>query len=283
MALAEPCPRVLFVGGFDPSGAAGVLADIKTSQEFCVYGTSATTAVTVQNRFGVSEVMSVPASVVGAQLDACFEDAPVDVIKTGMLVSADVIRALTTRVDAWGSRSRLVVDPVLRSTTGRSLLDEEGRAALVRELLPRAALVTPNLLEAEELTQRTAHNEDEMSRLGDHLLALGAQAVLIKGGHLVERDPSRDEIVDILRTLDGEEFRLRRPRLTPAGARGTGCSLAAAIASGLAEGLTLRTAVESACDFVHLALRHSALTQPVGALWHAARRMPSPLSAGLNA
>lgn len=274
MSAAEPCPRVLFVGGFDPSGAAGVLADIKTAQEFCVFGTSATTAVTVQNRFGVSEVMPVPASVVGAQLDACFLDAPVDVVKTGMLVSADVIRALTTRVDAWGSRSRLIVDPVLRSTTGRSLLDEEGKAALVKQLLPRAALVTPNLLEAEELTKRTANTEDEMSLLGDHLLALGAQAVLIKGGHLVERDPSCDEIVDILRTLDGEEYRFRRPRLAPVGARGTGCTLAAAIASGLAEGLTLRTAVENACDFVHSALKQSGLTQPAGALCHAARRMP---------
>jgi len=113
-----------------------------------------------------------------------------------------------------------------------------------------------------------------MSLLGDHFLALGAQAVLIKGGHLLERDPSCNEVVDILRTLDGEEYRFRRPRLTPVGARGTGCTLAAAIAAGLAEGLTLRTAVENACDFVALALEQSRVTQPVGALCHAARRMP---------
>src|SRR6478735_8386159 len=143
MTSVEPSPRALFVGGFDPSGAAGVLADIKTAQEFCVYGASATTAVTVQNRFGVSEVMPVPASVVGAQLDACFADAPVDVVKTGMLVSGDVIRALTARLDVWGSRTRLIVDPVLRSTTGRSFLDDDGKDALVKQLLPRAALVTP--------------------------------------------------------------------------------------------------------------------------------------------
>jgi hydroxymethylpyrimidine/phosphomethylpyrimidine kinase len=213
------------------------------------------------------------ASVVGAQLDACWADAPVSVIKTGMLVGADIVRALITRLDSWGSRSSLVVDPVLRSTSGRNLLDEDGRRQLVTELLPRAALVTPNLPEAEELTGRKAHDEDQMSYLADHFLAMGARAVLIKGGHLLERDPEATSVVDILRTMDGEEFRLRRSRLTPAGSRGTGCTLAAAVAAGLAEGLTLRTAVENATSFVHRALEESTLLAPVGALFHAALRV----------
>lgn len=271
-SLAEPSPRVLFLGGFDPSGAAGVLADVKTAQELRVFAASAVTSVTVQNRFGVSETMAVPASVVGAQMDACFADAAVDVVKTGMLVSGDIVRALASRMDKWGSRTRLVVDPVLRSTSGRSFLDDDGRSSLVTELFPRAALVTPNLPEAEELTGRSANSEDEMSRLADLFLAMGAQAVLIKGGHLLERDPARTESVDILRTLDGEEHRIRHARLYPAGSRGTGCTLAAAIAAYLAEGLTLRTAVDRACDFVCAALQGSSVYEPVGALYHAASR-----------
>ncbi len=272
----EPSPRVLFVGGIDPSGAAGILADAKTAQELGVFSTCATTAVTVQNRHSVSDIMPAPASLLGAQMDAVWADAPVDVVKTGMLVGGDIVRAISERIGRWGSSTRLVVDPVLRSSSGRALLDEDGRKALIELLLPQAALLTPNLLEAEELTGQTANSVDEMSRLADYLLAMGANAVLIKGGHLLERDPELDVVVDLLRTIDGEEYRLSHGRLHPAGSRGTGCTLAAAISAGLAEGLTLRSAVETAGDFVHAALEQSARQLPTGALHHSAHRSERP-------
>src|SRR5690606_35712020 len=154
------------------------------------------------NRFGVSDLSPMSGSLLGAQLDAAWADAPFDVVKSGMLVNVDLVQALAHRIRSWGTPTRLIVDPVLRSTTGRSLLDEDGRRALLRTLLPKAALITPNLLEAEELTGRPAMNVDDMSSLADHFLAMGANAVLIKGGHLVERDPSLTEVVDLLRTLD---------------------------------------------------------------------------------
>lgn len=266
MLQGEPVPRVLFVGGLDPSGAAGVLADVKTAQEYGVFSAAAVTAVTAQNRFGVSDLSPVSGSLLGAQLDAAWADAPFDVVKSGMLVNVDVVQALAQRMRSWGSPTRLILDPVLRSTSGRSLLDEDGRRALLKTLLPQAALITPNLLEAEELTGRSANNVDEMSSMADHFLAMGANAVLIKGGHLLERDPTLTEVVDLLRTLDGEEYRLSRPRLAPMGSRGTGCTLAAAIACGLAEGLTLYSAVSNACDFVHQALRGSSIHGAVRAL-----------------
>ena len=272
MNLEQPTARALFVGGLDPSGAAGVLADVKTAQELKVFSTTAVVAITAQNRHAVSDVMPVPASLVGAQLDACWADAPVDAVKTGMLVNADIVMAVAGRLRNWGSQTRLIVDPVLRSTSGRSLLDEDGKKALVEVLLPQAALITPNLIEAEELTGRRANSVDEMSLLADHLLAMGANAVLIKGGHLLQRDDSLDDAVDLLRTLDGEEYRLAQPRLSPAGTRGTGCTLASAIAAGLAEGLTLKTAVENAQSFVHRALLDSERFRPTGAIDHAAHR-----------
>lgn len=272
MLQGELAPRVLFVGGLDPSGSAGLLADVKTAQEYGVFAAAAATAVTAQNRFGVSDLSPMSGSLLGAQLDAAWADAPFDVVKSGMLVNVDLVQALAHRIQSWGTPTRLIVDPVLRSTTGRSLLDEDGRRALLRTLLPKAALITPNLLEAEELTGRPAMNVDDMSSLADHFLAMGANAVLIKGGHLVERDPSLIEVVDLLRTLDGEEFRLRRPRLKPVGSRGTGCTLASAIACGLAEGLTLHSAVENAQDFVHQALLGSGVHGAVGALDLSARR-----------
>ena len=273
-SLVEPGPRILAVGGSDPSGAAGIQADLKTLTALGVFGATAVTAVTVQNQRGVTDVMALPASLVGAQMDAAMADAPCEVLKTGMLASVDIVHAVADRLQSWGSATRLVLDPVLTSTSGRSLLGDDGRKALIERLIPGCALITPNLIEAQELTGQRIVAPEEIGILADHLLALGASAVLIKGGHLVDLDPEIDEVTDLLRTIDGEEIRFSRPRLPGPGWRGTGCSLASAIAAGVGEGLTLRSAVERACRFVELAMKESAPFLGVRALNHWAGAHP---------
>lgn len=259
---------MLVVGGSDPSGAAGIQADLKTLTALGVYGASAITAVTAQNQKGVTEIMTLPASVVGAQIDAAMGDAPCEVVKAGMLANVDIVHLLADRCAQWGPSTRLVLDPVLRSTSGRSLLDAEGQKVLIERLLPACALVTPNIPEAQELTGQSIVAVEELGILADYLLAMGAGAVLIKGGHLAELDPEVEELTDLLRTADGEELRFTRPRLKGPGWRGTGCSLASAIAAGIAEGLTLASAVDRAGHYVHQAMKEGAPYLSVRALNH---------------
>lgn len=279
---SEPGPRVLAIGGSDPSGAAGIQADLKTFTGCGVFGAAAITSVTVQNQNGVTDATPLPASVVLAQIDAAFADSPFDAVKTGMLASADIVHGVADRARGWGSGARLIVDPVLVSSSGRSLLSEEGRRALVERLLPSAALVTPNIPEAAALTGVSISSIEDMSLAADHLLAHGAAAVLIKGGHLLELEPELDELTDLLRTADGEEVRMTRPRrhLGTKGAefRGTGCTLASAVAAGIAEGLTLKTAVERARDFLDATMAASGPYLNVRGLYHAAGLLSLPLS-----
>ena len=209
-----------------------------------------------------------------AQIDAALEDAPFDAVKTGMLATADIVHGVADRAGHWGPRVRLVVDPVFVSSSGRSLLTEEGKSALLKRLIPSAALVTPNIPEATALTGVPISSVDDMSLAADHLLARGAAAVLIKGGHLLELFPELEELTDLLRTADGEEVRLVRSRRrldSKAGEfRGTGCTLASAIAAGIAEGLTLKTAVERARDYLDATMASGAPYVNVRGLYHAA-------------
>jgi hydroxymethylpyrimidine/phosphomethylpyrimidine kinase len=252
-------PRVLVVGGTDPTGGAGLARDLRTLEALGVHGSMAVTAVTVQTSRGVSDIVALPASVVGAQMDSAIEELGVDAIKTGMLASVDVVHAVAERVERLGSAARVVVDPVLTASSGRSLLGAEGVEALVERLLPRAALLTPNLPETARLTGLVVQSREDMSRAADELLSRGASAVLIKGGHLVDYEPELTEVADLLRTADGEEVWFERARQGGPGFRGTGCALASAIAGLLAEGFTLRGAVEGARDAVERAM----LTAPL--------------------
>lgn len=272
--MSEPGPRVLAIGGSDPSGAAGIQADLKTFTGCGVFGAAAITSVTVQSQQGVSDSTPLPASVVLAQIDAAFSDAPFDAVKTGMLASADIVHGVADRAQKWGPGARLVVDPVLVSSSGRALLTEEGKRALLERLIPIAALVTPNIPEATALTGVPISSVQDMSLAADHLLARGAAAVLVKGGHLLDLDPELDELTDLLRTADGEEMHLVRNRRKigkqAAQFRGTGCTLASAIAAGIAEGLTLKTAVERARDYLDAAMASSGPYLNVKGLYHAA-------------
>ncbi len=285
MSHAAAPPRVLCVGGTDPTGAAGLFADLKTLAAMGVQGSGVVTAVTVQTAALVSEVQPVPASVVGSQMDAAAADSGVDAVKTGMLAGVDVVLAVAQRVERMGAGCRLIVDPVLSSSSGRSLLDAEGRRALVERLLPLTSLVTPNIVEAEQLTGLSISCASEMSRAADYLLAMGAGAVLIKGGHLPGTEEEGSELIDLLRTLDGDEYLLTHPRLSGPGFRGTGCALAAAVAGSIAEGRTLRAAVEDAHEYLWGVMKLTQLRTPLThagplALLHGARTNVEESAAG---
>ena len=242
--------RVLVVGGSDSSGGAGIQADLKTITALGGYAASAITALTAQNTVEVSEVMGVPARMVSAQIRSVVTDIGVDVIKTGMLHSASIVATVGESCRSLVPRVQLIVDPVIVSSTGHELLSAEGRETLVEQLLPRASLVTPNVPEAELLTGVQIREVGDLGKAADVFLALGAGAVLMKGGHL-----EGDRILDLLRTADGTEVAFESERIDTRSTHGTGCTLASAIAAGVAEGLTLRDSIQQARDFVHEAIR----------------------------
>jgi hydroxymethylpyrimidine/phosphomethylpyrimidine kinase len=241
-------PVALTIAGSDSGGGAGVQADLKTFHAFGVFGTSALTAVTVQNTRGVTGVHAVPVDIVRAQVRAVAEDLPPAACKTGMLATAELARAVAASI----REHRLpnyVLDPVMVATSGDRLLDADAERTVARELLPLAALVTPNLDEAALLVGTTLEDEAGMRRAAAALVEMGARAALVKGGHL--RSP---ELVDVL--FDGREWhQWRRPKLDTRSTHGTGCTLSAAVAAGLAHGRPLRRAVEDALEYVQRAIR----------------------------
>ena len=239
----------LTIAGSDSGGGAGIQADLKTFQQFGVFGTSVVVAITAQNTRGVRAVEIVPEPMVAAQLIALAEDLPPAALKTGMLAEASLVRLVSRaiRENGWGP---LVVDPVMVSTSGHRLLTTEAEDVIRDSLLPLAALVTPNLDEAAVLTGRVVHDVATMERAGETLLRFGAAAALVKGGHLTDGDGA---VTDVLVTPDGVR-RLSHPRLATTSTHGTGCTLSAAVTAGLALGRPLATAVDDALDFVHRAI-----------------------------
>jgi hydroxymethylpyrimidine/phosphomethylpyrimidine kinase len=237
----------LTIAGSDSGGAAGIQADLKTFQQFGVFGTSVIVALTAQNTLGVRRVETVSEAMVGEQLTALAEDLPPDALKTGMLADTALVRlvAKAVRENGW---TPLVVDPVMVSTSGHRLLTTEAEEVVRESLLPLAALVTPNLDEAAILTGRAVHDVASMERAGDTLVRFGAAAALVKGGHL-----AGDEVTDVLVTAEAVRH-FHRPRLATTSTHGTGCTLSAAITAGLALGRPLTRAVEDALDFVHRAI-----------------------------
>ncbi|MCH2109922.1 MAG: bifunctional hydroxymethylpyrimidine kinase/phosphomethylpyrimidine kinase [Polyangiaceae bacterium] len=279
---SEIRPRVLTIGGSDPTGAAGIQADLKTLASLGVYSTSVISAVTVQDHRRVSEVIQLPASVLRAQIEAALGSVGADVVKTGLLGSLDAVAAVAETLAHSSSQARLVIDPVIASTTGRQLLPEDARAEMVKSLFPQASLLTPNLPEVEIFTGQKVRSLREMSRAADIFLTFGVGAVLIKGGHLGFTDPDTP-VMDLLRTADGEEFIFERDRLQPGvNFRGTGCTLASAIAGYLAEGLTLKAAVDCAGDYLSQAMRASFASVPGQALPPGASPLPRILGHGLR-
>lgn len=243
---------MLSIAGSDSGGGAGIQADIKTITALGGFATTALTCVTAQDTTAVHEASLVDSLLVERQVEAVLTDIGADAIKTGMLGTRTTVELVARQIERHASRVPLIVDPLVCSSTGQSLLDERGVEALRQRLLPMCALITPNLDEASILTGIAVDDESGMHSAADHLLLRGANAVLITGGHL-----PGDMIVDLLRTADGLERRFESERLKTTCTHGTGCTLSAAIATGIAQGMTLESAVERGIDFVHQAMRHA--------------------------
>ncbi len=241
-------PVALTVAGSDSGGGAGIQADLKTFHAFGVFGTSAVTAVTVQNTLGVRAIHKVPAELVAAQIEAVAADLRPSACKTGMLADASIIGAVAAELRLKGM-SPLVVDPVMVAASGDPLLEDEAVAALREDLLPLASLVTPNLDEAEILTGQSVRSESEMRAAAEALVRGGCAAALVKGGHL-----DGDEVIDLF--FDGARWReWRSPRLRSRSCHGTGCTLSAAVAAGLASGRPLEESIDHGIRFTREAIR----------------------------
>jgi len=252
----SPLPRgaVLSVAGSDSGGGAGIQADLKTITLLGAFGASVVTALTAQNSRGVAAIHGIPATFVTEQLEAVFCDLPVDVVKTGMLLSADIIEAVADKLSEYGRRLT-VVDPVMVAKGGTSLLDRNALDAFRERLLPLSYLLTPNIPEAEKLTGLSIQDEEGMEEAARALIGMGARNVLVKGGHL----PSGNA-TDIL--FDGSGFtRFTAPRLLTRNTHGTGCTYASAIAAYLAQGEPLPQAAARAKEFISAAIR---LAHPLG-------------------
>jgi hydroxymethylpyrimidine/phosphomethylpyrimidine kinase len=265
----------LTVAGSDSGGGAGIQADLKTFHQFGVFGTSVVTAVTAQNTLGVQAWEALPAALVARQIDALAADLPPLAVKSGMLGTADVAETVAAGL----TRHRFphyVLDPVMVATSGDRLLAREAEDVIRRRLLPLAALVTPNLDEARILVEEEVRTPDAMERAGRALVKLGARAALVKGGHL-----EGDEVVDVLVT-DSAARRFAHPRLDTTSTHGTGCTLSAAIAAGLALGRPLEQAVRDGLDFVHRAIAAAPLLgRGRGPLNHFVPAPPRPPTDGL--
>lgn len=266
--------RVLTIAGSDSSGGAGIQADIKTFAALGCYGMSAITAVTAQNTQGVRAILGIPPQMLRDQIDAVVEDLGAHAVKIGMLHSAEIVRTVAEAIDRHGLK-KVVFDPVMVATSGAVLIDDSAISILVGELFSRSLLVTPNLDEACLLVGRKLHSEIDMEAAAHEMLHMGANAVLLKGGHL----PS-DLVCDLLLTKDGEVHWMRAPRIDTMNTHGTGCTLSSAIAAYLASGLTLRQSVEGARAYVRAALEAGAKVRTGagnGPLNHSCAPMPMRL------
>ncbi len=243
-------PRALTIAGSDPGGGAGIQADLKTFTAFRVFGMSAITAVTVQNTLGVRGVAAMAPLLVSEQIDAVLEDLGADSVKLGMLSSAPIIKAVAGRLKAHKVRN-LVVDPVMYAKSGHPLLAGNAEAALIRELLPLALMITPNAPEAGRLCGVEVKDRESAEKAARAIHALGPAWVLIKGGHLGGKT-----CTDLL--FDGREFtEFSYPRVQTRNTHGTGCTLSAAIAACLALGMGPREAVKEAGAYVAGAILNS--------------------------
>ena len=254
-------PRVLIIAGSDSSGGAGIQADIKTCAAFGVYASTAITAVTAQNTTGVQQVEAMPAGLVRAQIRSVMSDIGADVIKIGMLASAEIIDVVAQEID--DTDAFVILDPVMVATSGDSLLEDKAASALIDKLIPLADLITPNVPEAAFLTGLDITDVDDLTKAGDALLKRGVYAALMKGGHLEGKS-----VIDVLVSEEGANI-MSGPRIHTRHTHGTGCTLASAVAANMALGQPLDEAVMIAREFVFQAIKSAPkLGQGNGPLNH---------------
>jgi hydroxymethylpyrimidine/phosphomethylpyrimidine kinase len=267
-------PRVLTIAGSDSGGGAGLQADLKVITALGGYGMSVITAITAQNTLGVTRIQDVDLDVIEAQIDAVLLDIGVDIVKIGMLASPEIVRTVAKALHRHGVK-RIILDPVLRATSGASLGGDDTAQAMMSELFPMAALITPNMEEASLLLGRDISGANDFKMAAQQLLEMGPQAVLIKGGHL---DATHTQITDFLmwkiledglEVTQSKEF--KHYRVNTLNTHGTGCSLASAIATYLAAGHDLSHAVAKAIAYVEAGLeagRFLSIGEGPGPLWH---------------
>ncbi len=259
--------KALTIAGSDSGGGAGIQADLKTFQELDVYGTSAITALTAQNTLGVQGVYPASPEALKAQISSVLSDIGADAVKTGMLFDAERIKIVAD----FASKEDfppLIVDPVMIATSGDQLLEEKAEKAMIKKLFPHAALITPNIPEAEALTGKKAGTLQTRKEIMRDLISFGPEAVLLKGGH----EEGTDWITDIL--YDGAAFHYYHvPKLDTPHTHGTGCTYSAAITAYMARGKALHDAVYSSKAFIHLALSEARPAgEGAGPVYHAAHR-----------
>ena len=241
--------KILTIAGSDSGGGSGIQADLKTIQSLGGYGMSVVTALTAQNTVGIKSIVPVDPDFVALQMDAVLEDIGADCIKIGMLANAAIVRVVAEKI-AKHHIEKVVIDPVMSSTNGNILLDEKGREALVRELFPLGYVVTPNIPESEILTKKKIGGVPDMKKAARRIRKMGPKNVLIKGGHLEEAP------IDILH--DGyQDYEFYSQRAVTRHTHGTGCTLASALATFLAQGLPLMESIDKAKRYLYRALRFS--------------------------
>ena len=261
---AQLAGRVLIVAGSDSGGGAGIQADIKTVTALGAYAMTAISALTAQDTTGVAGVLGVEPAFIAQQMEMVLDDIGADAVKTGMLHNSAVIQTVSDVLTAKAAAIPVVVDPVMFAKGGHALLEPEAMTALKSRLMPLAAVITPNVPEAEAIAGTTIRTVDDMRAAAAAIIALGPRAVLLKGGHM-----EGELVTDILCDAGGmEEF--SHPRIESRHTHGTGCTLASAVAAGLAQGLDLSTAVGRARAYVLEAIRTApGLGQGHGPLNHA--------------
>ncbi|MFD1205143.1 MULTISPECIES: bifunctional hydroxymethylpyrimidine kinase/phosphomethylpyrimidine kinase [Sporosarcina] len=259
----------LTIAGSDSGGGAGIQADLKTFQELGTFGTSALTAVTAQNTLGVHAVQPIDTSIVIAQLEAILDDFTIGAAKTGMLFSAEIIEAISDTLSRYPTFP-FVIDPVMIAKGGASLLQQAAIVALKERLIPMAALLTPNIPEAEVLAEMPITSLSHMEIAAKRLLEMGAGAVLLKGGHREDTPFAEDLFV----SADGERFIMKSKRIQTKDTHGTGCTFAAAITAELAKGAPMTEAVITAKHFIHAAIEDGlSIGNGHGPTNHAAYRL----------
>jgi hydroxymethylpyrimidine/phosphomethylpyrimidine kinase len=244
--------KALTIAGSDSGGGAGIQADIKTFTAFGVFGTSAITALTAQNTIGVQGILEIDPEFVKQQIKSVLDDIGADAVKTGMLANPGIVKAVTDTLKEYKIKN-IVVDPVMIAKSGDALLSKEACDTVIKELLPIATVVTPNIHEAEAMLNFKIENIDDMKRAGALIKDMGCKFVVIKGGHIDGKDPMATDVV-----FNGDEyFLLSERRFNTKNCHGTGCTFSAAIAAGIAKGYPVLKAIEQAKAFITTAIRES--------------------------
>lgn len=246
-------PICLTISGLDPSGGAGQQADIKTITATGSYAASVATAIVPQNTMGVREVFPIPPRIIASQLEALFDDIKLNAVKIGMLYNSEIIRIVRENLEKYEAPN-IVLDPVMVATSGGKFLEKDAVDSLKTELIPLSTIITPNIPEAEILSEMKITSEDDMKKAALKLSCSGKISVMMKSGHM-----KSDKIVDILYSAEEDKFiELRSKRIDTPNTHGTGCTFSAAIASYLAQGMSLELASKAAKDYLSMAIESGA-------------------------